>query len=96
MVGWSILSWIVAGLIVGALARFIVPGRQDLSIAMTIVLGIIGALVGGFLASVFFGPALDAGMTTFDLNAMWPGWLLAIAGGVGVLWIAVATTRRRI
>ena len=50
-----ILSIIVVGLIAGALARLLVPGRQDLSIAMTIVLGIIGSFVGGFLGYLLFG-----------------------------------------
>jgi uncharacterized membrane protein YeaQ/YmgE (transglycosylase-associated protein family) len=50
-----ILSIIVVGLIAGALARLLVPGRQDLSIAMTIVLGIIGSFVGGFLGYLIFG-----------------------------------------
>ena len=49
-----ILTIVVVGLIAGALARLIVPGRQDLSIAMTIVLGIVGSFVGGFLGYVLF------------------------------------------
>jgi uncharacterized membrane protein YeaQ/YmgE (transglycosylase-associated protein family) len=44
-----ILMAIVAGAIIGALARLIVPGRQNMSIALTIGLGIVGALVGGFI-----------------------------------------------
>ena len=44
-----IVSIIVIGLIAGALARLVVPGRQDMSILMTIVLGIVGSFVGGFL-----------------------------------------------
>jgi len=50
-----ILSIIVVGLIAGALARLLVPGRQNLSILMTIVLGIIGSFVGGFLGYLLFG-----------------------------------------
>ena len=49
-----ILSIIVVGLIAGALARLLVPGRQDLSIPMTILLGIIGSFVGGFLGYLLF------------------------------------------
>lgn len=49
-----IVTIIIVGLIAGALARLIVPGSQDLSIAMTIVLGIIGSFVGGFLGYLFF------------------------------------------
>jgi uncharacterized membrane protein YeaQ/YmgE (transglycosylase-associated protein family) len=49
-----IISLIVIGLIAGALARLLVPGKQDISIAMTIVLGIIGSFVGGFLGYLIF------------------------------------------
>jgi uncharacterized membrane protein YeaQ/YmgE (transglycosylase-associated protein family) len=49
---WTILSWIVFGLIVGALARFLLPGRQSMSLTMTILLGVAGAFVGGFIASL--------------------------------------------
>lgn len=49
-----IISLIVVGLIAGALARLIVPGRQNISILMTIVLGIIGSFVGGFLGFLIF------------------------------------------
>ncbi len=50
-----ILSLIVIGLIAGALARLLVPGRQGLSIPATILLGIVGSFVGGFLGSLLFG-----------------------------------------
>lgn len=49
-----ILSIIVIGLIAGALARLLVPGKQNLSIPMTIVLGIVGSFVGGFLGYLIF------------------------------------------
>lgn len=53
MVG-LIISLIVIGLIAGALARLIVPGKQDLSIPMTAVIGIIGSFVGGLLGYLIF------------------------------------------
>lgn len=49
-----ILTLIIVGLIAGALARLIIPGRQNLSIPATILLGIIGSFVGGFLANLIF------------------------------------------
>jgi uncharacterized membrane protein YeaQ/YmgE (transglycosylase-associated protein family) len=49
-----IISLIVIGLIAGALARLIVPGKQDISIPMTIGLGIVGSFVGGFLGYLIF------------------------------------------
>lgn len=50
----TIISAIVVGLIAGALARLIVPGKQDISIPMTILLGIVGSFVGGFLGYLLF------------------------------------------
>lgn len=49
-----IVSIIIVGLIAGALARLVVPGRQGMSIPMTIVLGIVGSFVGGFLGYLLF------------------------------------------
>ncbi|HEY5822342.1 MAG TPA: GlsB/YeaQ/YmgE family stress response membrane protein [Propionibacteriaceae bacterium] len=54
-----IVSIIVVGLIAGFLARLIVPGKQNLSIGMTILLGIVGSFVGGFIGYLIFGK--DAG-----------------------------------
>jgi uncharacterized membrane protein YeaQ/YmgE (transglycosylase-associated protein family) len=49
-----IISLIVIGLIAGALARLLVPGKQNMSIPATIVLGIVGSFVGGFLGYLLF------------------------------------------
>lgn len=50
-----VLTIIVVGLIAGAIARLVVPGRQEMSLVVTIVLGIVGSLIGGFLGYVLFG-----------------------------------------
>jgi len=49
-----IITLIIVGLIAGAIARLLVPGKQDLSITATIVLGIVGSFIGGFLGFVLF------------------------------------------
>ncbi len=49
-----IISLIIVGLIAGAIARLLVPGRQHLSIAATILLGIVGSFIGGFLGYLLF------------------------------------------
>ncbi len=49
-----IISLIVIGLIAGALARLIIPGRQNMSIPATILLGIVGSFVGGFIGYLIF------------------------------------------
>jgi uncharacterized membrane protein YeaQ/YmgE (transglycosylase-associated protein family) len=89
----TILGWIIAGLIVGALARLLVPGRQDMGILMTIILGIVGAVVGGFIASLLFGPNLMTdGTGTYEVQTAWPGWIMAIIGGALVLWVVLAVS----
>ena len=51
---YHIISWIVVGLIVGALARFIVPGKDPMGCIATILLGIAGSFVGGFISSLIW------------------------------------------
>jgi uncharacterized membrane protein YeaQ/YmgE (transglycosylase-associated protein family) len=56
-----ILTIIIVGAIAGFVARLLVPGRQDLSIMATIVLGIVGSLIGGFLGYLLFGKDANDG-----------------------------------
>jgi uncharacterized membrane protein YeaQ/YmgE (transglycosylase-associated protein family) len=80
----SIISWIVCGLVVGICARFLVPGRQSMSLLMTTLLGIVGALVGGFLYSLVQG----ASVQPFSLASHnWYGWIVAILGGMLLVWM---------
>ena len=88
----SLLSWIVTGLIVGLVARAIVPGRQDIGTLMTIVLGVVGAALGGLISTAIWP---DTWANDPNVNRMWPGWLMSILGGVVVLWGYVAMTARR-
>jgi uncharacterized membrane protein YeaQ/YmgE (transglycosylase-associated protein family) len=75
----GILAWIVMGLLAGILARFFMPGRQPMGLLRTMVLGIVGAVVGGFI-----GTQLGWGnVHGFDLRSLG----LAIGGGVLVLFI---------
>jgi uncharacterized membrane protein YeaQ/YmgE (transglycosylase-associated protein family) len=86
----SLISWIITGLVVGLIARAIVPGRQAIGTLMTIVLGIIGAFVGGLISSAIW----PTWTNDPDVSRMWPGWLMAILGGVIVLWGYVALSDR--
>ncbi|HET9646716.1 MAG TPA: GlsB/YeaQ/YmgE family stress response membrane protein [Microlunatus sp.] len=85
-----IISIIVIGLIAGAVARLVVPGRQNLSIVMTIVLGIVGSFVGGFLGYLLFGK--DAGSGFFQPA----GIIGSIIGAIIVLLIWTAVQRRSV
>lgn len=84
-----ILGLILVGLIAGALARLLVPGRDPMGIGATIVLGIIGSFVGGFLADVLFRSAEE------DRGLGPAGIIGSIVGAVIVLLIYNAVTRRR-
>jgi uncharacterized membrane protein YeaQ/YmgE (transglycosylase-associated protein family) len=80
----TLLSWMICGLIVGLIAKWLVPGRLNLSLLMTMVLGIVGAVVGGFLYAQLFGASSDP----FSLSGnAWHGWIVAILGAVLVLWV---------
>jgi uncharacterized membrane protein YeaQ/YmgE (transglycosylase-associated protein family) len=74
----GILGYIVLGLIVGALAKAIMPGRDPGGIIITIGIGILGALLGGLIGSAIFGGGLG---TFFDLRT----WLLALLGSLILL-----------
>jgi uncharacterized membrane protein YeaQ/YmgE (transglycosylase-associated protein family) len=88
----TILSWMLCGLIVGLIARLLVPGRQSLSLLLTMVLGIVGAVVGGFLYSLLQGAPREP----FSLSGnAWHGWIVSILGGVIVLWAYGALYPRR-
>jgi uncharacterized membrane protein YeaQ/YmgE (transglycosylase-associated protein family) len=60
MIGF-IIGLLIIGLIAGAVARLLVPGRQEMSIPMTMLIGVIGSFVGGFLGALIFGKDLDDG-----------------------------------
>jgi uncharacterized membrane protein YeaQ/YmgE (transglycosylase-associated protein family) len=68
----SILGWIVFGLIIGAIAKLLMPGRDPGGIIVTILLGIAGALLGGFLgrAMGFYGPGEAAGFVMSLIGAV--------------------------
>lgn len=51
---WDVIVYIVAGLIIGVIARALLPGRQDMSIVLTIVIGVIAAVLGGLLWELIF------------------------------------------
>ncbi len=84
----SLIDWIllpVFGLIVGAIARFLIPGRQSMGLLATAILGIVGSLVGGFLGSLLF----DAGD---GLN--FAGWIGSVIGAVVVLLVYIFATKK--
>jgi len=80
----GIISMIIVGLIVGLLARAIMPGDQKMGIIMTIILGIVGAVVAGFLGGALglYEPGEGA------------GWIGSIIGAIIVLFIYGLITKK--
>ena len=81
----GILSWIVFGLVVGIIAKLVTPGRDPGGFIVTMLLGIAGALLGGFIgrAMGFYGPSESA------------GWLMSIGGAILLLVLYRLVARRR-
>ena len=81
----EVLGWIVFGLIVGALAKLVMPGRDPGGIIVTMLLGIAGALLGGFIGRALgmYGPNQAA------------GWVMSFIGAVVLLVIYRMVVRRR-
>lgn len=77
---WDLIGFLVFGLVVGALARLIKPGKQNLSLVMTLLLGVAGSLIGGLVAS-FFGTG-----NIWELNIL--GAIVAIIAAVLLIGVA--------
>jgi uncharacterized membrane protein YeaQ/YmgE (transglycosylase-associated protein family) len=82
----GILGWILFGLVVGIVAKLVMPGRDPGGIIVTILLGIVGALLGGFIGQALhlYGPGEPA------------GFIGATLGAILVLWVYRIAMRRRI
>jgi uncharacterized membrane protein YeaQ/YmgE (transglycosylase-associated protein family) len=86
----GIVGWIVLGLLAGLIAKAIMPGAERLGIILTTLLGIGGALLGGFIAAAL-GPG-DPIDEFFDLST----WVAAILGALVILAVWNAISQRRI
>lgn len=86
----NILSWIVLGLIAGALAKLIYPGTQGGGILATIVLGIAGALLGGWIGQLLLGTSAGAAAGALSI----PSIILAVLGAIILIFLWGLVTRR--
>jgi uncharacterized membrane protein YeaQ/YmgE (transglycosylase-associated protein family) len=82
----AILSWILFGLVVGVIGKLLMPGKDPGGFIVTMLLGIAGALLGGFLGRMmgFYGENQSA------------GWLMSIVGAVILLALYRVMVRRRV
>jgi uncharacterized membrane protein YeaQ/YmgE (transglycosylase-associated protein family) len=83
---FGILAWIVFGLIVGIIAKLLMPGRDPGGLVITIVLGVVGSLLGGFIGQAlgFYGPGTRGA-----------GLVMSIVGAVILLAVYRVTVGRR-
>ena len=82
----GILTWILFGLVVGVIAKLLMPGRDPGGFIVTILLGIAGALLGGFIGQAMglYGPNESA------------GWIVSILGAILLLALYRMMARRRV
>ncbi|PRY64295.1 putative membrane protein YeaQ/YmgE (transglycosylase-associated protein family) [Glaciihabitans tibetensis] len=81
------IAFLILGLIAGAIAKLILPGRQGGGWIITLILGVVGALLGGFIGNAVFGVGLEE---FFSIET----WIVAILGSLVVLVIYGAITGR--
>ncbi len=86
----TILGWILLGLIAGGIAKFLMPGKDPGGCIVTIIIGVLGAMLGGWLAT-----AMDWGGAVSGLNI--PSFVTAILGSILllILWRLISGRRRR-
>jgi uncharacterized membrane protein YeaQ/YmgE (transglycosylase-associated protein family) len=88
--GVGIIAFLILGLLAGAIAKALLPGDDPGGIIVTMLIGVVGALLGGFLAAALFdADPLDE---FFDIST----WLTAIVGAIILLLIYRMATRRRV
>ena len=81
------IGFIVAGLVIGALARLIKPGKQNLSLLATLALGLVGSVIGGLIAQLFGTGGI------FELNVI--GFVLAVIAAVLLIGVAEGMTAKK-
>ncbi|MGQ4432556.1 MULTISPECIES: GlsB/YeaQ/YmgE family stress response membrane protein [unclassified Streptomyces] len=85
----GIIAWIIIGLLAGAIAKLLMPGKDPGGIIVTMLIGIVGGLLGGWLGKVIFG--VDSIDGFFDLST----WIAAIAGSLILLILYRLVTGNR-
>lgn len=88
----NLIIWLVIGFIAGYLAKLIMPGPDGGGVILTTILGIVGAMVGGFLGGVLFGNGSSINDNNFSITSL----IFAVIGAVVVLAIYRLVTGRSV
>lgn len=86
----NIIAWIILGLLAGAIAKAIYPGRQGGGILATLVLGVVGAFIGGTLMTLLRTGTLQLTATSLSI----PGVFVAVLGAIIAIWLWYALAGR--
>lgn len=81
------IGFIIAGLVIGALARLIKPGKQNLGLVITLLLGLVGSVIGGLVANLLGTGGI------FELNVL--GFIVAVVAAVLLIGVAESVAGRR-
>lgn len=86
---FAFLGWLIIGLVAGALARLLVPGRQSMGLFMTMLLGLVGSVIGGGVSMLLFGEdPMDPGFRP-------AGLILSTIGAIVALLLYARSSRHR-
>ena len=84
----TIIGWIVFGLIVGAIARFLMPGDQPMGCLLTILLGVGGSFVGGYIGTLLSGRPMNLAQPA--------GWIGAVLGALLLLFLYGVMAKKKV
>lgn len=84
----SFFAFLILGLIAGVIARIVIPGKQPGGFWLTLLLGVLGAMLGGWLGGLIFNVSLDEFWS-------WESWLFSVIGAIIVILIVQAIFGRR-
>ena len=80
----QVVSWVIFGLLIGGIARLLYPGREPMGCLLTMVLGIVGSVIGGAITHFLTGDQYEPA-----------GYLMSILGAILLLWLAGGSGPRR-
>lgn len=84
----SFFAFLILGLIAGVIARIVIPGKQPGGFWLTLLLGVLGAMLGGWLGGLIFNVSMDEFWS-------WQSWLFSVIGAIIVILIVQAIFGRR-